>query len=252
MIKKILSTVLFSVVSVYGFSQCTPDPNNTTLISPDTVTNFASGTVGTAYSQIILVHPPDDTTAVVLGNPVTVDVTNIVLDALGNLPPGLTYACNPPSCVFAGGTSGCVLISGTPTTAGTYPLQAIITTSGTIFNGTIPVSQTDTIFAYSITILPNTSGVISQSGNSNFQLLQSGPNPTKDYFTFKFTSPLVTNASLQVFNILGKKVIDKHIVVKTGENIVNFSTKNLSAGVYVYSIKNGPYNLTKRFVVAGK
>ncbi len=251
MIKKLLAALSFCFTTVFALGQCTPDPNNTTLISPDTVTNLASGTVGTPYTQVIYVHPPDDTTAVVLGNPVTVDVTNITLDNLGNLPPGLTYSCNPSNCVFAGGTSGCVLISGTPTTAGNYALQAIITTNGTIFLGTVPVSQTDTIFAYHINISPNTSGVISQNG-SNFQLTESGPNPAKDFYQFTFNSPLATNASLQVFNILGKKVIEKNQEIKPGENTVNLYTKNLAAGIYVYTLKNGPYSLTRRFVVAGK
>ena len=103
-----------------------------------------------------------------------------------------------------------------------------------------------------IIIAPNTSGVVALSSNSNFILSEAGPSPAIDNFSFKFNSPLVTSASFKVFNILGKEVYGKNLVVKSGENSVKLSTKNLAAGVYIFTVKNGPYSLTRRFVVGNK
>jgi hypothetical protein len=249
--KILLVIILFSTAFLNRLqAQCTPDPANITLITPDTVTNFVAGTVGIPYVQIILVHPPTDTTANVGGTLYPVTLDSIVLLNVYNLPPGLTYACNPSNCTFLGGTSGCIAITGTPTTAGLYPLEVRIMTYGKL-GGFVAVSQADTIQSYRILINVNAS-VNSLSQNSNFEIIKSGPNPAGENFSFSVNAPAKMNADFEIFNIIGKKVFTENISLKPGENSISHSTKTLASGVYIFTLKNESRTLTGRFVVGSK
>lgn len=252
MIKKL--HILFALPIMISFAgsvtaQCIPDPNNTALITPDTTTNFVSGTVGVPYTQVILLHPPLDTVYVYNGVPLQVHVLNIQLTNLDGLPPGLSYTCNPASCDFAGGVSGCAVITGTPTTAGYYPLQAIIASTGTVFGGTVTIGPVpDTISAYSITI--NNPSAVQEYSKNNFTLIDMSPNPAKDFMMVHYNSPVQVKAELTISNVLGEKISKINIASRAGENNLRVNTKNLAAGIYVFSLRNGPYNLTRKFVVS--
>jgi type IX secretion system substrate protein len=234
-----------------SFAQCTPNPNNIALITPDTITNFASGTVAVPYSQMVYVHPPIDTTGTV--GTITIHVNpldSIVLNNINNLPPGLSYACNPSNCVFPGGVSGCMAITGTPTTAGLYQLSIEITAYGKEATTGFAVFYPFTIQSYYINI--NTNSGIQFYDPSNFQLLEFGHDPVREHLTLKMNSPKVINADVSVFNIIGKSVYGKPVLLKQGINTVDFSTKDLAPGVYILTLKNEPYVLTRRFVIGGK
>lgn len=122
-------------------AQCTPDPQYTQAnpgIFPNQATGFVSGCVGVPYTQLVTnVVPPDTTTTqIVFGQPVpiTVDIDSIVITSVTGLPPGLSISFNdaqnttsPPDLgCFEGGTIGCALISGTPTTAGSFNLNITV------------------------------------------------------------------------------------------------------------------------------
>jgi hypothetical protein len=252
--KKLLLVILFFILinNSKSFSQCTPNPNNTNLISPDTTTNLVSGTVAIPYSQIIYIHPPTDTSVMYQGIPVNINpLDSIVLNAVGNLPPGLSYACNPANCSFPGGTSGCIAITGTPTTAGFYPLNVYITSYGKLAGIGFAIFQADTLESYHININVN-SGIASYDQNSNFQLLEFGPDAVQEKLNLKINSPVSANADFSVFNILGKSVYSKTASLNQGINTISFNTKNLSAGVYILTLKKDPYVLTRKFVIGGK
>lgn len=107
---------------------CVPDPQYTQPgLYPDSIANLDSGMVGVLYSDTITAVVPTDT---VDGsgnccNPVAID--SMVITSIGGLPPGLSYQCEPPNCQFPGGTSACILISGTPTDTGTFSITADVT-----------------------------------------------------------------------------------------------------------------------------
>src|SRR6185436_54789 len=246
-------TILFFalIISHKSYSQCTPNPNDHTLITPDTVTNFASGTVGVAYSQIVYLHPPIDTTVMIGPLPIHINpVDSVVLINISNLPPGLSLACNPSNCVFPGGVSGCANISGTPTTAGNYILDVIVTAYGKEATTQFAIFQTDTVHAYHINI--NTNSGIAVYDPLNFQLIGFGVDPVKENINIKINSPKSVDADLSVFNIIGKSISSEPVSMKHGMNIIDFSTKSLSPGVYILTLKKDPYLLTRRFVIGGK
>ncbi|HKR04815.1 MAG TPA: T9SS type A sorting domain-containing protein [Bacteroidia bacterium] len=254
MTKKLYAVIFLFFIFINAdrsFAQCTPNPNNTNLITPDTVTNFVSGTVAIPYTQIVYLHPPSDTTVMIGTIPVTIDpVDSIVLNSITNLPPGLSVACNPSNCNFLGGVSGCAKISGTPTTAGTYILNIIVTSYGKEATFGFSVYQTDTIQSYHITI--NVNSGIPVYDQSNFQLIEFGPDPVQEKLTLKINSPKPVDADFSIFNILGKSVYNKSTSLKQGINTIDFNAKNISAGVYILTLKKEPYLLTRRFVIGGK
>jgi len=151
---------------------CAPDPQYTQPgIYPDSITNLDSGIVNIAYSDTITVIVPLDTISSICpcgGCIPCVDIDSIVLTNITGLPPGLSYQCVPPSCAFPGGTSGCVLISGTPTVAGTYNLLAFVAAYvqchvAAFGCSTISSTQEDTIKYYTIVIILPLSASITAS-----------------------------------------------------------------------------------------
>ena len=62
-----------------------------------------------------------------------VPVDSVVLNNVSNLPPGISYACNVPSCTWYGDSAGCANIDGMPTTNGSFQITLDITGWVTIF-----------------------------------------------------------------------------------------------------------------------
>ena len=124
---------------------------------------------------------------------------------MSGLPPGLTYSCTPASCVFPGGSNGCLLISGTPTTAGTYPIVVTLTANGTIFGIPAPPQNT-TLDYYSITIDANT-GISSDPSALTFEITGNNPNPATQFTDVNFSTPIAGDFTIRVFNMIGKEVL---------------------------------------------
>ncbi len=129
---------------------CTPDTAYTQPgIWPDGTQDFDTAYQCEPYTQILTVIVPVDSFA--QGFDLWID--SIVLTGIGGLPPGMTYECEPPSCTFPGGTTGCVLISGTSFITGIYNIVAYTTTY--VRMKTFPwlaISQNDTITDYQIVV----------------------------------------------------------------------------------------------------
>ena len=66
------------------------------------------------------------------------------------------------------------------------------------------------------------------------------PNPTNNTVTFEFKG---NSADLKIWNILGEEVLEKRIVSKDSQSVVN-----LRSGVYLYQIKNG-HGVAKRKLI---
>ncbi|MFA7289585.1 MAG: T9SS type A sorting domain-containing protein [Melioribacteraceae bacterium] len=85
---------------------------------------------------------------------------------------------------------------------------------------------------------------------TEFQLMQNYPNPFNPATTIKFTLPEAVRVRLEVFNILGEKVADLiNSEMDAGYHEVNWNARNLSTGVYVYSINAGSYSSIKKMIL---
>ena len=231
-------------------AQCVPDPTITIPgIYPDSATGLSSGIVGTPYTQVIQAKVPVDTVVSLNGLPPTnITISNITVTAVTGLPPGLTYSTTPANGIFPGGSNGCMLVSGTPTTAGVYFVNVVLTTNATFLG--FPVNQVDTLDYYSITI--NTPSSIGGAPSYDFGWVGMSPNPASNFTDLDFTVPSAGTYQLGVYNILGKEMIARPVRTVAGLNRQRLDLSNLSSGVYLVSIRNGNSVLTRRLVVSKK
>jgi hypothetical protein len=219
---------------------------------PDSAVNFVSGTVGVPYTQNITVVVPKDTNATIFGNTQTfhfthIDLqTNITTPVNYGLPPGLSLAGTPANFQFPGNDSSCMIIYGTPTTAGSYSLSFTLKAYVQEFPG-VPVS-TQVIKYYIINIAPATG--IATNANVSFAVMQNIPNPVKDNTNIKFTSPSDGKAKLTMFNVAGQKIAEREMSTVRGDNSFDFDASQLENGVYLYTVEMNQQKQCRRMVVA--
>jgi hypothetical protein len=80
--------------------------------------------------------------------------------------------------------------------------------------------------------------------------LQGFPNPTKSLTTIRYSLPIESKVSLQLFDISGRLV--KTLVneqKKSGNYSINLNTCTLSAGIYFLSLATEEQRIIERLVV---
>ncbi len=85
---------------------------------------------------------------------------------------------------------------------------------------------------------------------SLYTLNENYPNPFNSSTTIRYTISKPENVTFEVFNLLGQKIItliDKQM--PSGSHKVEFTAENLPSGVYLYRIKTGKYQETKKMIL---
>lgn len=270
--KKIV-TLIACLIALLGSAQaptsCSLDPTfmsvNKSGIWPDSATNFISGTVNSPYGQNITVKVPKDTTQggvkfcfnrVELSTPS--GYTNFNLPPGLNLLPGSTVPTASGIFKFPGNAGSCAVISGTPTTAGTYTLQFKVLpflsftagscpTNPNVNSGSSNVTGPTTISYYVITI-NNVAGMKEEVSTKSFNL-NNIPNPFSGKTTVKFSVKDEAQAKLTVYNILGTKVYEDKFKTTNGENTYDLNASDWSNGIYLLTISYKNHTETKRIVI---
>lgn len=223
-------------------SQCVPNTSITVPgIYPDSATGLPAGNVGTLYSEVMQARVPVDTTY--NGLPAIINSIDVV--SITGLPPGVSYTCTPTLCVFQGGTNGCVLLQGTPTLAGSYPLTVDLMANGTVFG--FPVQLPQQLTYYVITI--NGPLGIPSSSHTKFVVEQNKPNPFSNFTEIKYTQDINGPVELKIYNLLGREVLHKIYDSQKGNNTIKLDARTLTAGVYMYTLSNGIKSETRRMVI---
>jgi len=253
MIKTLLSLGLS--ITIFGILNssaqvCTPDVSCLPLgssygVCPDSTTGLATGMVGVAYSDNLSVRIPSDGTD--FGYP-SATIDSVKITAVDSLAPGLTYACNPLSAVFLGGTTGCVHISGTPTVIWNHRITVKMTVYGRISG--IPATIPFTNNQYK-SIVTGTTG-IETADITRFDVDQNVPNPFADKTEIRFSAVNAGNIDFKIYNILGTLVYSNKVKAEKGTNTIKVEANSFASGVYIYSLSNGDKTITKRMIVAGK
>lgn len=124
--KHFAALTLLLVAFAFGAqAQCTPDQSITQpgfYPAPDSLPCVERGVL---FDTVLQFKNFSTVNAADFGIPfpVTVTVNWVRVDSIGGLPNGLSYACNPSSCQFPGGSNGCINFTGTTSSpAGQYPL----------------------------------------------------------------------------------------------------------------------------------
>jgi hypothetical protein len=244
----IFSTFLIfnNLSSVYA--QCTPnvacvDTGATGEMCPLTL---PVGTVGVPYSQVVTIIPP----ASGMVGSTTINLCAIKIKSITNLPPGLTYTTSPSNGYFAVTspyTRYCALISGTPTTAGTYNLNIKVTPYTLIITycTSTGTDVTDTT-SLSITINNNVGiGDNSMSKNYEVNCLQ---NPFSNTTQIAFYSNTIEEYELKIHDMLGNIVYREKISAVIGDNVFRFTGTSLHSGMYMFSVSNKKKIITKKLI----
>lgn len=83
-----------------------------------------------------------------------------------------------------------------------------------------------------------------------FNLYQNYPNPFNPGTRIKYSVPGTENVTIKVFDILGNEITTLvNGEKKAGEYTVDFSGRNLSSGMYFYSIKTDDHYLVKKMIL---
>jgi hypothetical protein len=72
------------------------------------------------------------------------------------------------------------------------------------------------------------------------------PNPVTNLLTIDFTSPLVEISSYEVYDVLGKKLVEG--MIEVGVNSVPISFEYYPQGVYLLRLKSGDKIISKKIV----
>lgn len=242
--KKILLALTTTVFIGNAMAQCTPDMTETVPgLHPTTIENIAPATVGVPYSQTITVIIPTDTTVEIIpGFPTTVPITKAVVTSLTGLPAGFTYACNPSTCEFPGGTTKCAIITGTATAGqeGAYPLNVFVT----YYAGSLTAD--DTVTGYILNVNPATG--LAEISKNNALSAHVAPNPFVSNANIEFTAVKSGDVKISVFNLLGKVVKTETVRATAGENQYTLRGNTLPSGVYLMEVFDGKNKITQRLI----
>jgi len=87
-------------------------------------------------------------------------------------------------------------------------------------------------------------------GIDGYELEQNYPNPFNPVTNIKFTLPQAEKVRLDVYNIIGEKVItliDKDM--EAGFHSIPFNAANLSTGTYIYRLQTRDFSQTKKMLL---
>lgn len=233
--KKLLLTISIITCGLFETkAQCTIVPSCTPTTgycsTPSASTALPNGIAGTAYSTVIQISL--GTTAVVPGVPVPVAITNAAITSISSLPAGCTATYNPTSGIIAAGANGCIIISGTPTTAGVYTINVNVTVNTQLGAGPVVLQ-----YYLTVTASNNIPQYIAQS-----TLLVVAPNPAKYELN---VSADFHNGKVSVIDALGKLVIYQDVINTTQTTL---DIRHLEKGIYFIQANDGSRVMTKKFI----
>jgi hypothetical protein len=194
-----------------------------------------------AYSSVININVPKDTTIAGFGTFVIDSVTLLrIPQPVEGLFTGLTYSAEPSNFNFPGNSKNCILISGIPTNKNEVGFTTIILHLNTYFNGLGVPRDVDFPFRLSATV-----------GNQEWDSqakISVFPNPAIGKIHLSTGVKNGKNSSVIIRNIAGSTLLEKHFdhtPERTEINIEDFST-----GMYLLTFRTSQTVETIRFTVS--
>jgi hypothetical protein len=246
--KKALAFVLLLFVFTGISAQvCIPDTNiKSSGMYPSVLPD---ATTGSQYNETVQFKFPKDT--MVSGNPITLDSLQIA--NVEGMPTGFTYQCSNSECMYPGGSNGCVVISGKPSSGqqGDYMVK-ITVLAKTMYGGApIWVPFQDSI-PFKIGINAGINNFVALSQPLFFSVAGNFPNPFEYFTRIVYTSPSTGNVQFKIFDVIGNMVYSSKYSSEAGENSIYFDRTGIKSGLYLYSIQSGDIIITRRMVIQDK
>ena len=270
MMKKIV-LFLFATffVTLLGAQSCVPDelfrdsavgvyPLPFTEDRPDGGIDLPA-CINEPYEFVITVKVPPNVT--VSGFQLEIDsVTVATTGAVLNLPEGMSYACNPPTCVLVPeDTLSCIVLFGTPTNPEDVGVKDIMV------NATVHTN----IISQPIVLPDNTGQFPGADGNYFLDVREEGactvtstrdylkeqislvntPNPFGCETVIEVTSLSKEELTFEVFDLVGQRIHSEKLTVLAGTNRIPFDGSQLENGIYNYSFSNGQSRVSSKMVV---
>lgn len=244
---KIFALVLLSIgINQALIAQCFPDSNisSNQIYGPTPEEGFPVGEVGSFYEAVLTLNVPSDTTYLGL----TVVLDSMVLTSISGIPADFEYQCNPNNCVFYGGESGCISISGTTFDNADAKIWNIVANFDYwITFGNTPFSLSDQVTDYKIDLTGFPTGISVNLFDQPYLIVE--PNPVNSSSKILYKLPAQGNYSLKVYSILGTEILNNQSSTKGNVEEYSLGQLSLDAGIYFASIQQQDYNRTLRFVV---
>ena len=206
-----------------------------------------------------------------------VNIEWIRFDSAVNMPCGITWSTSKSSNQYTGGENGCIQFTGnTSDTAGQYritlwlnakvslspfPIPQPASTIGIVpilrvkdSMGACPAVDTASMSPANRTSTCNSGEtVISSIHNIGFdEISELGiyPNPIFDAGTVGFTSEVAGNFNVSIFDMKGQTIQSYPVEVNQGANMHVIDARNMSSGLYLYTMTDGTRSISKQFVVS--
>lgn len=246
--KKIYSLLAAVSFSGSAVAQCLPDPNVTgSGIFPPAGSTIDTAYIrlpdaaeNVAYSAVIQLGIPADTTLEISGFPIVAPIDSMRLENVAGMPSGLTYVCDNGPCTWSGGTTGCVELYGTPVQWGDFDLDVVVRAYVNLglFGDTNGVGILD--FKLLVT---SPQSVAEQDAKS----WTFGPNPSTGVVNL-FLGSGPNTAVYRLMNVQGQWVASGTLETSsTGEATLDFS--QMASGLYSLSVEvDGKQSVQKLFL----
>lgn len=244
---------------------CVPDETlaDTAIIKPLPVTEEMpmegisdTACVGQSYGFTFTLRTPATIEVAVLGEVPIDSITLATEGAIGNLPAGMNYNCNPPNCVFEADSIGCLFLFGTPAegTEGTYDLELNVT----VFASGIPIALSlpdPTIVPgnYFFNVRPdgfaNCAPLSIRELRNDFLTVAVAPNPASEVATIQVQSRINMDTQLNLYNATGQRVASQPARIIAGESYHQVDVRSLAPGFYIFTVGEGSQAISGRLSV---
>lgn len=181
-----------------------------------------------------------------------IDIFSIKVTGFQQLPAGITYSCNPDSCILYPWGRACIVFYGTTNdTAGIYTIK---------YSGMAYTAQGNASFAYlqNLGILPEYTLTVIEAGNpcreqqpSNIaNQLYSGfnvyPNPAKDRLTIELKTTY-NNATITLASLHGRTVYRQNL--DRAKSSFDIDVSAVSKGMYMLQLHTEKEVLLRKILI---
>ncbi len=181
--------------------------------------------------------------------------------AIAGMPTGLSYACNPPNCVWKKQTYGCVALSGSPAATNaikTYPLVI----SGKAYPGgfyaslfpngydlTFPGAIAPGSYDLKVYAANDTRCTTAADDLTEVSGMTAVPNPTNGKTVIRIESTVSDKFTFNVTDLLGRRVISRPLSIQSGQNTFDLDVTGLPNGIYIYTLSKGNRVMSNKLII---